>query len=219
MLLAHVLAERGSRLRGMHVRRPTEPLCSCSTAASRAIFKQAAKAVKRLHDGGDGRKGARVHGDIKLGNFVLTAHGQVKLIDFGFLLDLGTLSRPKVQHHKYSSPQIHILQDLLKGDDADWTLSPQAVIAAAYANPAPRQRVSQECRQAWPAATQQLRKRAKLAAESSSGRVCVKDILKVRPTTPDRAPCKLPWHASLPPHSTWCITSALISTLRQFAPY
>jgi serine/threonine protein kinase len=61
------------------------------------------KALQRLHESGGG---GRVHGDVKRENFNLTAQGLVKLLDFGFMMDLGTENRSNVHVLGYSSPQV-----------------------------------------------------------------------------------------------------------------
>jgi hypothetical protein len=175
VLLSHVLANRGTRLRGMYARREQPLPFAGSPAATRIIFLQAAKAIKRLHDGGRDGCGARVHGDVKLENFVLTSQGLVKLLDFGFALELGTPRRAAVRYPPYGSPQLHILNSKgsVQGDNGDWILTPETVLDAVNGYKPRAQETAAES-----AAKLRLKGRAEAAAAGARG-VCVKEILKV----------------------------------------
>ena len=74
-----------------------------------AIIRQAAEAVKELHSCGIS---GLAHCDIKSENFVLTVEGRLKLVDFGFLLDLQQLDNLKDDPPPafvYSSPEFRQL--------------------------------------------------------------------------------------------------------------
>ena len=107
-LIAHVVTSRGARLRGMFVggMATTDAPAGQGVKAARAIFIQATRALRRLHQSGSKDAGGRVHGDVKLENFNLTPQGLVKLLDFGYMLDLGTDVRGRMGFPPYCSPQV-----------------------------------------------------------------------------------------------------------------
>ncbi len=80
------------------------------------VFLQAARALQRLHSGvGETESTRRVHGDVKLDNFMLTPHGLVKLLDYGFMLDISTPRRngiEKMPH--YCSPKVKSYTPILQ---------------------------------------------------------------------------------------------------------
>ena len=105
LLLAHCLCGRGARLRGMtlHAHEQNQNITTLVLGATRAIFMQTAKAVEQLHRGDNEERDGYAHGDIKLENFILTVHGQVKLLDFGFMIDLNTDPPKKILRPHYCS--------------------------------------------------------------------------------------------------------------------
>jgi hypothetical protein len=104
-ILAHAVASRSARLHGLHLVGEEDRPGRQGVDAARAVFKQAVQAVQRLHGSGGG---GRVHGDVKTNNFNLTAQGLVKLLDFGFMLDLGEARPGPVHVLTYSSPQVGV---------------------------------------------------------------------------------------------------------------
>uniref|UniRef100_A0A7S0QI48 Protein kinase domain-containing protein n=1 Tax=Cryptomonas curvata TaxID=233186 RepID=A0A7S0QI48_9CRYP len=86
LLFQHVVTAPGKDRLGLHGA-ICDPATSCPPHIAIEIFRQAAEAIAKLHNSNI------VHGDIKAENFVLTDAGQVKLIDFGFLLEIDLLNQ------------------------------------------------------------------------------------------------------------------------------
>jgi hypothetical protein len=105
-LSQHLLADPKRRL----VLFSSEASGAIPLSATWAIFLQATRAVAKMHESGI------AHGDIKSENFVLTVGGRVKLIDFGFMHELGrldpaTLNVADFANAPYVSPEFRQMHE------------------------------------------------------------------------------------------------------------